>query len=69
MRFEVQPKGYQGQLEESFGQKKGSEGKPEGQPWYDPVSCPVPRDGIRDGTGRVFSKGFLKKPVKTHKNS
>ena len=30
---------------------------------YDPVSRPVPRDGIRDGTGRVFSKGFLKKPV------
>ena len=30
MSFEVQPKGYQGQLEESLGQKKGSEGKPEG---------------------------------------
>ena len=30
MRFEVQPKGYQGQLEESQGQQKGSEGKPEG---------------------------------------
>ena len=30
MKFEVQPKGYQGQLEESLGQQKGSEGKPEG---------------------------------------
>ena len=30
MRFEVQPKGYQGQLEESLGQQKRSEGKPEG---------------------------------------
>ena len=30
MRFEVQPKGDQGQLEESLGQQKGSEGKPEG---------------------------------------
>ena len=29
-RVEEQPKGYQGQLEESLGQKKGSEGKPEG---------------------------------------
>ena len=28
---------------------------------YDPVSRPVPRDGIRDGTG--FFKAFLKKPV------
>ena len=30
MRFEVQPKGYYDQLEESLCQKKGSEGKPEG---------------------------------------
>ena len=30
MSLEVQPKGYQGQLEGSLGQKKGSEGKPEG---------------------------------------
>ena len=30
---------------------------------YDPVSRPVPQDGIRDGTGRVFSKHFWKKPV------
>ena len=29
-----------------------------GQGCYDPVSRPVPRDGIRDGTGRVFSKHF-----------
>ena len=42
-----------------------------GQGCDDPVSRPVPRDGIRDGTGRVFSKGFLKKPVlsKLMKNS
>ena len=30
MRFEVQPKGYQGQLEESLGQQKGFEGKIKG---------------------------------------
>ena len=30
MRFEVQLKGYQGQLEESQDQQKGSEGKSEG---------------------------------------
>ena len=29
------------------------------QRWYDPVSRPVPRDGIRDGTG--FFKGIFEK--------
>ena len=38
------------------GKKRGDE-----QGGYDPVSRPVPRDGIRYGTG--FFKPFLKKPV------
>ena len=27
------------------------------------IPCPVPSRGTGSGTGRVFSKGFLKKPV------